>query len=352
MSNSKDLNLEDELLEDLIESSDEIEPNSNDENARIIEIQLSDDDLKSYKRLDQFLAEKIPDISRTFLKELFEKGNIFSTEKIELKKMPKLALKITVKIPPPRPASAVAQNIPLDIIYEDEHLLFVNKPAGMVTHPAPGNYEGTLVNAILFHCKDLTGVGDEKRPGIVHRLDKGTSGIMVVAKNSKCHEGLVKLFASHDIDRFYEAIVIGADLPIGGKLESTIGRHPDNRLKMAANVRGGKHALTYYKVLNYYNKASHVELKLETGRTHQIRVHLSSLLNRPILGDSLYGNPKQQVSRLSEECQKIIGNYEYPFLHAKVLGLVHPITGEKLYFEVEPPEIFKNVLHQLESEQN
>ncbi|EQC45503.1 RluA family pseudouridine synthase [Bacteriovorax sp. Seq25_V] len=317
---------------------------SSNEKDTVIEISITEDDIKNYKRLDQFLSEKITDTSRSFLKDLFEKGQITATTKIELKKMPKVATTVSVTIPPPRPADAEPQNIPLEIIFEDEHLVFVNKPAGMVTHPAPGNYDGTLVNAILYHCKDIKGVGDQKRPGIVHRLDKGTSGIMVVAKTQKCHEGLVKLFSTHDIDRYYEAIVMGNTLPIGGKLESTIGRHPTNRLKMAANVRGGKEAITHYKVLDYFNNLSHVELKLETGRTHQIRVHLSSLLNRAILCDPIYGNPKQHIQRVSPEISNIICEYEYPFLHAKILGLVHPITGEKLFFEVEPPQIFKDVL--------
>ena len=215
----------------------------------------------------------------------------------------------------------------------------------MVTHPAPGNYTGTLVNAILHHCKDLQGVGDEKRPGIVHRLDKGTSGIMVVAKTQKCHEGLVKLFSTHDIDRIYECLVMGNKMPVAGTLESTIGRHPQNRLKMATDVRGGKHSITHYKVLEYFENMCHMQMKLETGRTHQIRVHLSSLMKRPILCDQTYGNPKEHLQRLGGKFKSVIKDYPHPFLHAKVLGLVHPITEEKLYFEVEPPQIFQDTLN-------
>ncbi|EQC51826.1 pseudouridine synthase [Bacteriovorax sp. DB6_IX] len=210
---------------------------------------VKDEDKNQFKRLDQFLAHHLKDHSRSFIKDLFLKGQITSETKLEIKRLPAVGTEIKIEIPPPRDPDAQAENIPLEIIYEDEHLVFVNKPAGMVTHPAPGNYTGTLVNAILHHCPDLQGVGDQRRPGIVHRLDKGTSGIMVVAKNQKCHDGLVKLFSTHDIDRVYEALVMGTRIEASGRLESTIGRHPQNRLKMAANVKVGKNAITYYKAL-------------------------------------------------------------------------------------------------------
>lgn len=316
----------------------------NEEATKVITLIIDDECKSQFKRLDQFLAKKLPDQSRSFIKDLFNKGEISASTKLELKKLPPVGTEITVKIPPPRPADAQPENIPLDIVFEDEHLVFVNKPAGMVVHPAPGNYTGTLVNAILHHCPDLKGVGDQKRPGIVHRLDKGTSGVMVVAKDQKTHEGLVKLFSTHDIERIYEALVMGGRIPTTGKLESTIGRHPQNRLKMAANVRNGKEALTHFSVIDYFDKFCHMQLKLETGRTHQIRVHLSQLLHRPILCDPLYGNPKEHLQRLGNDYKGIIKNYEFPFLHAKVLGFVHPITKEKLHFEVKPPQIFQDVL--------
>jgi len=317
---------------------------STEEQTTVVKLKVGPEDVLSYKRLDLFLSDKLTDISRSFIKELFSKGQITADVKLELKRLPSEGVEVTVTIPPPRPADADPENIPLDIIYEDEHLLFVNKAAGMVVHPAPGNYNGTLVNAILFHCPDLKGIGDQKRPGIVHRLDKGTSGVMVVAKTQKCHEGLVKLFSTHDIDRIYHALVMGVKIEDSGKLESTIGRHPQNRLKMAVDVRNGKEAITYYKVLNFFDKFSHLELKLETGRTHQIRVHLSQLLHRPILCDPLYGNPKEHIKIIGPEYKKIINDYPYPFLHARVLGLKHPITGEQLRFEVEPPKEFQAVL--------
>ncbi|OIQ19214.1 MAG: hypothetical protein BM556_07975 [Bacteriovorax sp. MedPE-SWde] len=312
--------------------------------SKVSKLTISEEDVTRFKRLDQFLAHYLVDQSRSFLKELFLKGHVTAPIKIEIKRLPPVGTEVTVVIPPPREADAQPENIPLEIIYEDEHLVFVNKPAGMVTHPAPGNYTGTLVNAILHHCPDLKGVGDQKRPGIVHRLDKGTSGIMVVAKEQKCHEGLVKLFSTHDIDRVYEALVMGTRIDASGRLESTIARHPQNRLKMAANVKGGKNAITYFKALEFYDKFSRMEMKLETGRTHQIRVHLSQLLKRPILCDPLYGNPKEHLNRLGGEYKSLIKDYEHPFLHAKILGLIHPITKEKLFFEVDPPQLFQDVI--------
>lgn len=314
-------------------------------------IQVSVEDQLQFKRLDQFLAARLPHLSRSFIKKLFEEDMILFDEesptqgKLTLSKLPKTGSLIAVDIPPPIPTEAQAENLPLDIIYEDEHLLFVNKAAGMVTHPAPGNYTGTLVNAVLYHCKDLKGIGGELRPGIVHRLDKGTSGIMVVAKSAKCHEGLIELFSRHDIDRIYEAILIGGkNLPSAGRLESTIGRSPTHRQKMAANVKNGRKAVTHYHLLKNYEKFTHMQFKLETGRTHQIRVHASQLLHHALLMDPLYGNPAEHLKHLGEKYLPILKDYPHPLLHARVLGLVHPITGEKLRFEVEPPQIFKQVL--------
>lgn len=304
------------------------------------------EDLQEYKRFDQFLKEKLTDLSRNFIKYIFEQGKITTESKVKLKlnKMPQLGTKVNILIPPPPPMNAEAEDIELPILFEDEHLVIVNKPAGMVTHPAPGNYTGTLVNAILHHCPELKGTGDANRPGIVHRLDKGTSGIMVVAKNQKCHEGLVKLFSTHDIDRVYQALCIGQKLPAGGKLESTIGRHPRNRLKMAANVANGRQAITFYNSLEYFDNCVHVQCKLETGRTHQIRVHFSELLNAALLCDSTYGNAKQHLDRIPKELAAHLKDYQYPLLHARKLGFIHPITKEKLVFELEPPSIFNKAL--------
>jgi len=311
-----------------------------------IVINVEEIDVSNFRRLDQYIHSKIPHISRTLVKKIFELGLISSegdkSQKLELKKMPPAGTKIEVQIPPPVPMDASPENIPLEILYEDEYLVFVNKPAGLVTHPAPGNYTGTLVNALLYHCPDITGGG--KRPGIVHRLDKGTSGVMVVAKTRECHEELIELFSSHDIERYYEAVVIAKEFPSRGTIKSLIGRHRENRLKMSSQVKIGREAITNYQKIYTNGIFHHLELKLETGRTHQIRVHLSELMHAAILGDQLYGNVKQQLMRVGDKIQAFLSDYPHPLLHAKTLGLVHPISKKKLSFTVSPPKIFQNVL--------
>lgn len=312
---------------------------------------ITAEDKAEFKRLDQYLSNKVSGYSRTFLKNLYEKGQIVVSEespieaKLELKKMPAVGTIVQVLIPPMLEATALPEDLPLEILYEDEHLVFVNKPAGMVTHPAPGNYTGTLVNAILHHCKDIQGVGDQKRPGIVHRLDKGTSGVMVVAKTQACHEGLVLLFSTHDLERKYEALVMRNRCQSYGTIESIIGRDPHNRFKMKTHITRGKNALTNFKVLEIFEKHIHMEFKLETGRTHQIRVHSSEILRMPIICDYLYGSPNEQMMKLGPQYKEVIDGYEHPFLHAKLLALVHPITKQELRFEVEPPAEFKKLLN-------
>lgn len=316
---------------------------------QIFEVSVSEADRQEYKRLDQFLAEKIPTLSRSTIKRLFEEEQISVTpeQKLELKKMPHSGSIVSVEVPPPIPTDLVAENIPLEVLFEDKHLIIINKPAGLVVHPAPGHYTGTLVNAILYRCPDLKGIGSEKRPGIVHRLDMGTSGVMVVAKDQETHEGLVKLFSTHTIERKYEALCFGTPKQDNGKIETTIGRHPQNRLKMHAGVKDGKKAITYYKVLKQSDKISHLELKLETGRTHQIRVHLSQILHTPVLCDPLYSDFSGHLKRLASDTASIIQDYPYQMLHAKMLGFVHPITKQELHFEAAPPAIFQEVLKSL-----
>lgn len=324
-----------------------------EDNEESISLTLNEDDLSEHKRLDLFLSKKIKDLSRNFIKSLFQKGLITVDEdspyqgKLELKKMPPAGTRLRIEVPPPAPSDAIAEDLPLEILFEDEHLIIVNKAAGMVVHPAPGHPTGTLVNAILHHCKDLKGVGDQKRPGIVHRLDKGTSGVMVVAKTQKCHEGLVLLFSEHNIIREYQALVMKTKLRDSGAVESHIGRHPNNRLKMASEVRNGKWSKTYYKVVELFQHCTLVSCTLETGRTHQIRVHMSQDLKAPLLMDPLYGNPKENIKRLPGEVAKFFKEYPHPFLHAKKLGFIHPITKEELLFETELPAIFQETLQAL-----
>ena len=334
-------------------SDEKLELNENAQpEDEFLTLTITAEDREKYKRLDQYLAEKGGGHSRTFLKNLFLKDQIVLSEDspqpnitLELKKMPPAGTIIELLVPPPMVSTAEPENIPLEILFEDEHLLFVNKPAGMVTHPAPGNYTGTLVNAVLYHCKDgLTGIGDQKRPGIVHRLDKGTSGVMVIAKTQACHEGLVLLFSSHNIERMYEALVIKNRCQSYGTIESLLGRDPHNRLKMKNSGTRGKTAITHYNVLEIFDRHLHMEFKLETGRTHQIRVHTADILKMPIICDSMYSSKNEHMMKMGAVYKELIGDYPHPFLHAKILGLTHPITGEKLRFEVPPPKLFQDVL--------
>ncbi len=308
----------------------------------IIDLEINDEDHESFRRLDQYLSNKLP-ISRTNIKKMFLKGFITCEKNspLDLRKMPEVNSIIRVSIPELSLPDIVAEKIDIPILFEDQHIIVVNKPAGLVVHPAPGNYSKTLVNGILHHCPDLKAIGHPRRPGIVHRLDKGTSGVMVVAKSEPAYNRLIEMFSEHKLERYYEALIVGEKIDANGTLVSKIGRSRKNRFKMATNVSSGKEAITHFKVLEYINIVTHLELKLETGRTHQIRVHLSSMLKRPILCDSMYGNPKQQLQRLPEELANIIRTYEHPLLHAKTLNFRHPVTNKKLNFSVEPPEIFK-----------
>jgi 23S rRNA pseudouridine1911/1915/1917 synthase len=318
------------------------EPQSSDAD---FEITVTSEDRELFKRLDVFLVAKLPQFSRSTIKRLFEDDEISSSHtSLSLNKMPPAGTIIEIEIPPPVPTDLIAENIALEILFEDEHLIIINKPPGLVVHPAPGHYTGTLVNAILYHCPDLKGIGSEKRPGIVHRLDMGTSGVMVVAKDQATHEGLVQLFSTHDIERKYEALIAGTPKNSSGKIQSTLGRHPSNRLKMAANVKNGKNAVTYYKVLKSYDFFSHIELKLETGRTHQIRVHMAQLLQTPVLCDPLYGSGNSHLRRFPDQLRRELENYPYQLLHAKELGFIHPITKKSLHFSSAPPKIFEIVI--------
>jgi 23S rRNA pseudouridine1911/1915/1917 synthase len=311
------------------------------------ELTVTAEDRTTFKRLDLWLVSRLPQFSRSTVKRLFEDEQISAEVLLELKKMPPAGTVITVEVPPPLPTDLVPENIPLEVLFEDQHLIIINKPAGLVVHPAPGHYTGTLVNAILHHCPDLKGIGAEKRPGIVHRLDMGTSGVMVVAKDQATHEGLVGLFSGHDIERRYLALLAGQPRDLSGTITSTIGRHPTNRLKMAANVKNGKRAVTHYEVKQRFSSASLVEFRLETGRTHQIRVHAAQLLQTPVLCDPVYGSSEQHLRKLPDHLGKELSAYPYQLLHAEVLGFVHPVTKKALHFRADLPEMFRRALSAL-----
>ena len=279
-------------------------------------------------RLDVFLS-KIADITRSRAGTLIKEGTAFLNGKAETKAGYALRLndEIEFTIPEPVPAHVQAQDIPLRIVYQDDDLAVVYKPSGMVVHPAAGNPDGTMVNALLKHISGLSGIGGEIRPGIVHRIDKDTSGLLLVAKNDKTHVALAEKIAAHDIERAYRAIVIGRMKTDSGAVDGPIGRHPSDRKKMAI-VPGGREARTYWRVLEELKGATYLECILTTGRTHQIRVHLSSI-GHPVLGDPVYGPKKSPYP--------VEGGQ---LLHAFRLGFTHPVTGEKMLFEEEAEERF------------
>ncbi len=296
----------------------------------IVEVLENEVDL----RIDKLLASKIADLSRSFIQGLFEEENIRVNGKIVKSKYKvKLKDKIELDIPEPEELKVEPEKIDLDIVYEDSDVIVVNKPQGMVVHPAPGNYSGTLVNALLFHCKDLSGINGVIRPGIVHRIDKDTSGVIVAAKNDNAHNNLAKQFKEHSIKREYYALVEGRIKKEGGTIDAPLGRHPNDRLKFAV-VKGGKHAVTHYEVIEVFSGYTLVKCILETGRTHQIRVHMS-FIGHPLVGDPVYGIKKQKFSLKGQ------------MLHAKKLGFIHPSKGEYMEFDSELPEYFKNILNKL-----
>src|SRR4051812_37674652 len=295
-------------------------------------------------RLDRALAAAVPTLSRERLKALISSGRVTGPAGLVRDPATKaLAGGYRVSVPEPAPAHNAAQDIALDIVFEDDHLLVVDKPAGMVVHPAAGNFDGTLVNALLHHCAGrLSGIGGGARPGVVHRIDKGTSGLLVVAKTDRAHEGLAAQFARHSIDRRYLAVVAGLPNPREGAVDAPLARSPANRQKMAI-VEGsrGKRALTHYRVLRPLREAALVECRLETGRTHQVRVHMTSL-GHPLLGDPVYG----RTQSIHRELLKRL-HFERQALHAAILGFIHPVTGEALSFKSAVPSDMQELLSAL-----
>jgi 23S rRNA pseudouridine1911/1915/1917 synthase len=282
-------------------------------------------------RLDRALAALVPTLSRERLKALIAAGNVPQTRDPATKVKAGTAYDLTV--PSPTVAHNEAQDIAIDIVYEDDHLLIVDKPAGLVVHPAAGNFDGTLVNALLHHCAGrLSGIGGVARPGIVHRIDKDTSGLMVVAKTDRAHEGLARQFADHSIDRRYQAIVAGVPLRGGGTVDAPLARSPINRKKIAICSPGhGKRAVTHYRMIEALNDAALVECRLETGRTHQVRVHMASI-NHPLIGDPVYGRTKAIHSPVLRELE-----FTRQALHAALIGFIHPVDRKNMVFESKMP---------------
>lgn len=300
-------------------------------------------------RLDRYLADVLPDLSRSRVQALLRDGCVRSESGATVSDASarvKRGATYSVTVPAPEAATPEPQDIPLNIVHEDAHLIVIDKPAGMVVHPAPGNRDGTLVNALLHHCGDsLLGIGGVLRPGIVHRIDKDTSGLMVAAKSDKAHAGLAALFAEHAIERLYRAIVIGVPEPVQGTIDQNIGRHPTDRIRFATvSEFSGKTAITHYRLLAQSDMAvAEIECRLETGRTHQIRVHMASA-GHPLVGDPLYGrSTRTRRAALSREKRIAADAFPRQALHAATLAFRHPVTGEDLSFATEPPEDYRTL---------
>ena len=289
------------------------------------------------ERADAFLARSLPELTRSACQKLLEKELVLLDEK-PLRKNDRLSpgQELEVTLPDPEPLDVVPQNIPLDVVYEDGDVIVVNKPVGLVVHPAPGHPDGTLVNALLYHCgTSLSGINGTLRPGIVHRIDRDTSGLIIAAKNDRAHLALAAQLQDHTLARTYEAVAVGGLKEDSGTVDAPIGRHPVDRKKMAIDRKNGKPAVTHWTVLGRYPGYTHVECRLETGRTHQIRVHMASI-GHPLLGDVVYGSKKPWPG-LAGQC-----------LHARKLKFIHPTTGQPVEVECPLPDWFQKVLGQID----
>lgn len=294
-------------------------------------------------RLDRALADLLPDLSRERLKALINDGHVRSTgQPIKIGTTIKVATgqSFAITLPAPVALETQAQDIPLNIVHEDADLIVVDKPAGLVVHPAAGNLDGTLVNALLHHCQgQLSGIGGVARPGIVHRIDKDTSGLLVVAKSDKAHDGLARQFKDHSIQRLYAAIVYGHPQPATGTVDAWLGRSDADRKKMAVHREGrGKHAVTHYRTVERLRDAAMVECRLETGRTHQVRVHMHHI-GHPLIGDPVYGRERKGFKSILETL-----SFKRQALHAKSLGFIHPVTDERLMFQSALPADMQELL--------
>lgn len=299
-------------------------------------LKLTPEDSGAGIRIDRYLAEECKELSRSYIQKLLKDGLILVNEK-PVKANYKLQKEdhIQVQLPDTEEPNILPEDIPLDILYEDEHLLVVNKPKGMVVHPSAGHTQGTLVNAVLYHCKgNLSGINGILRPGIVHRIDKDTTGALLVCKDDTTHKCLAEQLKEHTIKRRYRAVVAGNLKEDTGTVEGPIGRHPTDRKKMAINYKNGKDAVTHYRVLERFGHSTYVECRLETGRTHQIRVHMSSI-GHPLLGDTVYGSAKNPYHLQGQA------------LHAMILGFEHPYTKEYMEFQAPLPEYFLKLLDKL-----
>ena len=299
-------------------------------------LEFSVDGSENGIRIDRYLSEKNAELSRSYLQKLLkEQGITVNGREVKANYKVQAGDEIRISLPDLSEPDILPEDIPLDILYEDEDVMVVNKPKGMVVHPSAGHTSGTLVNAILFHCQgNLSGINGVMRPGIVHRIDKDTTGALLICKNDVAHRDLAEQLKEHSIKRRYRAIVSGNLKDDEGTVEGPIGRHPVDRKKMAINYKNGKEAITHYKVLERFGNATYIECRLETGRTHQIRVHMTSI-GHPLLGDEVYGSGKNPYHLQGQA------------LHAMVLGFVHPRTGEYLEFTSPLPEYFTNLLEKL-----